>query len=374
MIKICHITSTPQNSIPRLLKESSSAIKMQIKPYIVAQGDSFEKDGVTYIGVKMCKSRLHRMILTSRVLYKKAIEIDADIYQVHDPELLPYAVKLKKKGKVVIFDSHEFYGIQIETKSYIPKVIRKLIAKAYKSFETYVCKKLDAVIAVCKIDGEDYFANRTQKTIFVENMPDSNIFLKNISIKEKKPNSVVYVGALSGSRGITHLTKAITKTSAKLVLCGQFSSMEYFEEIKNTPGFSNIKYRGVVSRNEVVEILNESYIGVSTLLHVGQYSKIDTLPTKVYEYMSLGLPVIISDTLHAKRVIDEYKFGIYVNPENIDEIAQKINYLLENPEIAQQMGNSGMKLIQEKFNWSFEEKKLTILYKELININYSRRE
>ena len=56
------------------------------------------------------------MLFTAKDIYKKALEIDADIYHFHDPELLPYGLKLKKKGKSVIFDSHENYSEQIKEK------------------------------------------------------------------------------------------------------------------------------------------------------------------------------------------------------------------------------------------------------------------
>lgn len=366
MVKICHITSTPQNSIPRLLREASSAIKIGIKPYIVAQGKSFEKDGITFVGVESAKSRLDRMIFIRKKLYAEALKLDADIYQIHDPELLPYAANLKKKGKAVIFDSHEFYGIQIETKEYIPKIIRKFIAKVYMKYEAYVCREIDAVIAVCTINNQNYFENRANHTIFLANLPEHHVFSKDTSINQRISNGVVYVGTLAYTRGITHLIKAISKTSAILTLCGPFTSKEYYEEIKSFPEYSKVDYKGVVSRSEIADILSKSNIGLSTLLNVGQYSMIDTLPTKVYEYMSMGLPVIISDTNYARKLIEEYKFGICVDPEDIEDIANQITYLLSNPSIAKQMGENGKRAVLEKYNWSTEEKKLIELYKELI--------
>jgi glycosyltransferase involved in cell wall biosynthesis len=368
MKKICHITSTPQNAIPRLLRESSTAIKIGIKPYIVAQGDSFEKEGITYIGIRTARNRFERILFTSRLLINEALKIDADIYQIHDPELLPFASKLKKKGKKVIFDSHEFYGLQIEVKEYIPRILRKTISSIYKRYEAFICKRIDAVVAVCTINGKDYFENRTKKTVFLANMPDIDVFFQGAQrIEEVGPKKVVYVGTMSESRGITNLIKSVGKTKAKLTLCGSFPSEEYFRRIREFKEYNKVDYLGVVPRNEIVEILNDSYIGISTLLHVGQYSEIDTLPTKVYEYMALGLPIIISDTNYARKLIKEYEFGICVDPGSIDELADKIDYLIDNPHIAKKMGEVGKRLAREKFNWSIEEMKISNLYTELIN-------
>jgi len=207
---ICHITTTPQTSIPRLLRESSTAVAMGIKPYIIAQGESYEEEGISFIGVKTENNRFKRMMFTSRQIVKKALNINADIYQIHDPELLPFALKFKKLGKIVIFDSHEFYGIQIELKSYIPQLLRKMVSKVYTFYETYVCRKIDAVIAVCTVNGEDYFKGRSKKTIFISNLPDNEIFIEPNNLYEKKDTkNVVYTGAISHSRGITNLIKAM---------------------------------------------------------------------------------------------------------------------------------------------------------------------
>ena len=50
-------------------------------------------------------------------MYLKSKKLDADLYHVHDPELLPFAFLLKVKGKIVVFDSHEYYRAQIKEKS-----------------------------------------------------------------------------------------------------------------------------------------------------------------------------------------------------------------------------------------------------------------
>ena len=56
-----------------------------------------------------------------------------------------------------------------------------------------------------------------------------------------------------------------------------------------------------------------------------------------------------------------------VDPENEDEIADAIRYLLDHPDEARQIGENGRRAVKEKFNWSVEEKKLLALYEDILN-------
>ncbi|MDX9744153.1 MAG: glycosyltransferase [Arcobacteraceae bacterium] len=61
----------------------------------------------------------------------------------------------------------------------------------------------------------------------------------------------------------------------------------------------------------------------------------------MFEYMAAGLPVISSDIKLWKEVIDDAKCGICVNPLEPKEIADAINYIMTNPEVAEKMGQNG---------------------------------
>ena len=82
--------------------------------------------------------RLERMTSFAKKVYEAALAVDADIYHLHDPELLPYGLKLKKRGKKVIFDRHEVYVEQIREKAYLPRWIRGLIAGVYGMYQSHV--------------------------------------------------------------------------------------------------------------------------------------------------------------------------------------------------------------------------------------------
>ena len=122
--------------------------------------DEKENEKFKNINIKSTKhdytvSRWKRMIFGTYHVYKLALKEDADIYHFHDPELLPFAIKLKKKNKVVIFDSHENYYDRIQYKYYIPQHIRKIAAKLYSFYENRVLKKNDGVIFPTLINGKN---------------------------------------------------------------------------------------------------------------------------------------------------------------------------------------------------------------------------
>jgi glycosyltransferase involved in cell wall biosynthesis len=371
MVKVCHMTSAHQSNDVRIFqKECTSLANAGFDVYLVAQGESYDRNGVHVVGIgEPSKSRIGRMIKSARAAYKQAVEINAQIYHFHDPELLPYAVKLSKRGKHVIFDSHENYALQIIEKKYIPRILRKTVSRLYKFYETYAVKQFDAAIIPCTFGGVNIFDNIAKKTVYLDNMP----LLSELFDKYQEKNlfgcqSICHVGGLTYERGITHLIKAADKAGVGLILAGKFMPPNYFDEVKEMQQFGCVDYKGYLDRNEVMKVYRESVIGVCTILNVGQYNLGDNFATKVYEYMSSGLPVIISDCPYARKAIKEFEFGICVQPDDVDAIADAISYLLDNPEVARELGENGRRAVLEKYNWDFEERKLLTLYEELSGI------
>ena len=174
MIKVCHMTSAHKPTDVRIFEKEcvSLAKKEEYEVYLVAKGKSYDSKNVHIVGIGTNnRGRISRMLFTAKDIYKKALEINADIYHFHDPELLPYGLKLKKKGKKVIFDSHENYSEQIKEKYYIPKFLRGFISKIFKSYESKVSKKIDGVIFPCPMFGKHPFEGRSKRYVYINNTP-----------------------------------------------------------------------------------------------------------------------------------------------------------------------------------------------------------
>ena len=268
-MKICHISTVHQTFDVRVFhKQCVSLAKYGHEVSLIVQGESQIKDGVSIVGLRKPKGRMDRMLRLSREAYQKAIEIDAEVYQIHDPELLPIAKRLKKKGKKVIYDSHEIYSIQIAEKPYLPKWSRSIVRRLYTGFETGIIRNLDAVFVPCTVDGKNVFEGRAKRVLLVPNYPMLSEIGEPGSVKS---DAVCFLGKLSRSHGFTEVMEACYKNGVKLIAAGGVEA-DYLAELQEKAAFACVDYRGYVARDEVKRILSESKIGVATYYLSGQYA------------------------------------------------------------------------------------------------------
>ena len=377
MTKVCHLSSAHAPNDTRIFhKQCASLAKAGYQVSFVVKAKDAQSVGcTTQKGVQVIQvpvdssSRFKRMLFGAKAVYQKALEVDADIYEFHDPELLPYGLKLAKKGKKVIFDSHEDYPTQIMEKEWIPTLLRRMISSAYRAYETHVVKQLDAVLFPCTKNGINIFENRAKQVVILSNAVMLEEMTPPQQEAQKPGDTICCTGSLTYQRGITHLIRAAHQAGVKLILAGQYSSEEYRRELEAMPEYSCVEYLGYIGRQELAQVYARSSIGMSTILNVGQYASLDNFPTKVYEYMAAGLPVIVSDYPFMRRSVQQDDFGIAVDPVDVQAVAQAIGAILSDPQRAQQMGENGRQAGLQKYNWDIELKKLLELYDSLSEQN-----
>jgi glycosyltransferase involved in cell wall biosynthesis len=184
----------------------------------------------------------------------------------------------------------------------------------------------------------------------------------------QRPPYVVYVGGISRPRGIEEMVRAVgllpEELKVRLVLAGSFSPIALEKELLQRPEWERVEFLGWQTREKVATILANSRIGLVVFHPVPNH--INAQPNKLFEYMSSKIPVIASDFPLWRKIVEKTGCGLLVDPLKPEEIAQAIQWLLENPDEAQAMGERGREAVQSQYNWSIEEKKLLQMYKELL--------
>lgn len=148
MIKVCHVTSVhPATDVRIFWKECISLCKRYNVCLIAPNTPEREEHGIHIYTVKLPQNRIIRQNCLNKV-FDKMIDVNADVYHLHDPELMRLGIKIKKRGKKVIFDSHEDVPMQILCKEYLPKWTRRPISLIYSWYEKRMLKDYNALITV----------------------------------------------------------------------------------------------------------------------------------------------------------------------------------------------------------------------------------
>ena len=364
-IKVCHFTSAHKwNDVRIFLKECSSLARCGFDVTLIAPNCESQKvNGINIIGIESTgEGRFFRMRKTSRKVFEKALSLNAEIYHFHDPELLPYGLKLKRLDKKVIYDAHEDLPRQILGKFWINRFLRRPIAIAVQWYENYVTSKLDGIITATPLIC-NRFKQINPVCTDINNFPLKEELFVEAKWPEKL-NEVCYIGNISLIRGINQVMDAMEDVAdAKINMAGSFSPSGLREEIIKKNSWDKVNEHGLVDRKKIAEIMARSKAGIVTFLPLPNH--IDAQPNKMFEYMSAGIPVIASHFPLWKEIIEGNDCGICVDPENPVAIGNAIKTLTGNAEEAKRMGQNGHNAIINKYNWEVEEKKLIELYKNL---------
>ena len=366
-MKICVITTVHPPDDVRINKELKTLANAGFEVTFIAPEGNFSLQGIRYVKVKTQTARVSRFLKGSKEAFQRAIEADAEIYHFHDPELIGLGKKLKKRGKKVIYDIHEDYPSVILMKNWIPKIIRPMISRTFATYQSGAVARFDGIVITVR-EYLDRF-KRINRLAIVPNYPDLS-FLQSLKKAERKDETTrfIYVGSVDEDRAIAECIAAFKKVSDEggklsLDIVGPLYSQRLGEIIDETANsYENFKYTTRLPYSEAMQMTADSDVGL-LVIHRGK-SKEESSPLKMYEYMALGLPQIASNFKAWRRILDRRPCAVYAEPENVDEIAEKMRLLCTDIRLREELAKNGSELVKE-YTWDSIEKELVNLYKDL---------
>lgn len=373
MLKVCHLTSVhPRNDVRVFHKECISLASAGYDTTLVVAdglGDQFI-NGISIKDVGIPSNRISRIFFTTWKVLKVGRKRNADVYHFHDPELFIVGALLSFSGRKVVFDVHENIVEQIKDKSWLPKVLRFFAAFLFQIFNILATRFFAIVIA------EHSYANIYSRwyskypVTTVLNYPKLDS-LNTFKSFDRSGNEFFYIGGVSNQRGLDIILEACSLLDQqdipfKVHFVGGVSDEE---EIKKYPNLKNkVIFYGRMDLLEGYTISKQCIAGLAILKPIGNY--MTSYPTKVFEYMSIGLPIITSNFELYKEVVLGNRVGICVSPTSSIELSEVMTSFINQEYDILGFGKQGVKSVEEKYSWLLEEKKLLNLYDKLLGYEH----
>jgi len=367
-MKVVHLASTHALHDTRIfVKECRALADTGYQVVLIVPHDRTESsDGVELRPVTLPNSRLERMTRVMGQIFRAAWKERAAAYHFHDPELIPIGLLLKLRGSRVVYDVHEDAPRTMLSKSWIPPVLRKPAERLMAAIERMAVRWVDGVVAATPLIATRF---PPDKTAVVQNFPRVEEIAFGTGVPfDQREDRIVYVGAVTEIRGAREMVRAMAKlpsdSAARLQIAGVCHPVSLESELRGLQGGERLDLLGWLPRSGVVELLGSARIGLVLLHPVPNY--LESYPTKMFEYMSAGLPVVASDFPVWREIVESAGCGLLVDPFDTAAIAGAIEWLLAHPAEAETMGRRGEQAARDRYNWESEAPKLLALYDRLL--------
>jgi len=368
--KVCIITTVHPPFDTRIFhKQAKTLVEAGYDVTLIAQHDKSETvEGIDIIPLPELRNRFTRIFGLSWHAFCIARKQNADIYHFPDPELIPVGALLKLVTRArAIYDVHEDVSKQIQRKGWVPGPLRKPLARIYSFAETVASRIFDGVVVATESIAENFDWN---EAVVAHNYPRLEMlpnFPEDRDEQDEETTTLIYVGGITKNRGIKEAISALSSLDenkpVRFNLIGKFQNSSFKEDIQALSEYEYVRFFGWLDPPQVYENFKKADIGIVSLHHLPRYQV--ALPVKMFEYMASSLPVIASDFSLWRDIVEGNDCGIMVDPESPEEIAEALEYLIDNPQQAKEMGENGRKAVEEKYSWDSEGEKLLALYKSL---------
>lgn len=230
-----------------------------------------------------------------------------DLVAIHDPELLPLGLFRSWVGQPTLFDLHENVPAQIRHKSWLPSPIRPVIAWLALRLLRWAEATMTVTLA------EDGY-----QRLFRADHPVIENYLVLDGLPAPVPESaapfLAYVGDITLHRGAFLAVEAAAGAGVGLVMVGRVAPAELAPKLLAHARTLDVDLElvGPLPHAEAMERVKGARAGLSPLLDIPNYR--NSLPTKILEYLALGLGVLASDLPGTRQVGEGAAGVVFVKP------------------------------------------------------------
>ena len=357
MKRICNLATIHRRDNARIFrKECSIELQRYEVHYVTCDGEGDQlKDGIYVHGIRKYKTKILRAIFAPFEIYRKAKLIDACIYILHDPELLLIALLLKRT-KTVVWDCHEYFVEEIMTKKWLCFLARVLCFLYLKCAYRFIIPRLDGVILVSE-GMQGSLKSLQLKNVFVLHNYALLKEFKDLRAPDfDHAECILYTGTLWSALINVIRALELCKNPIKFALCGKTSSSHDWDIFSGIELPQNVCLMENVSIEEIKTLSTKCFTGICAYDAIS--SKADFSSVKLYEYAAQTLPSIVlasRENVSLKNFLknDGHPLGLLVDYDP-QAIADAIDYLYENKEVARTMGMNGRKAFETKYNFESE--------------------
>jgi glycosyltransferase involved in cell wall biosynthesis len=372
--RVVHITSVHVWSDTRIFQRMCQGLAQRgWRVSLVASNVASQLvEGVHVHGVRVPKPRLLRALVGGYRVVRAARAIDADIYHFHDPELLIWKWVLALGGRVVVYDMHEYVPGAITTRPWIPGGARQMLARCWRLLERMTLRRTPVVLA------ERSYARHypwLPRKVVVLNLPDTETLL---AIPVAAPSErIVYVGRVSRGRGSLRMIEAVQLLrergiEVQLDIVGPVTAAHREElcDAIERARLSGVRLHGYLKPLDAWRMAAGAVAGLAVLEPEPNY--VESFPTKMFEYMALGLPVIVSNFPLYREVVEGSTCGVCVDPLDSAALATALEQLLRDPAMARELGRNGRDAVRRRYRWDQQLDALEGFYRDNLDRSPSK--
>jgi glycosyltransferase involved in cell wall biosynthesis len=369
---ICHLLiANPTLDVRVFHKQCLSLVKAGYDVSLIGPHPQDEvRDGVVIHALPHFSSRFGTLLKGPWMAYRKLLSLNPrpDVVVFCEPAFLLLGVVMRWRGFKVVYDVRENISLQILTKSWLPRFVRRPMAWLYHVVERITIRGMGTLHVLDSI-AKDY----PEPKVTVRNLPKLAVEGPRTPRTADEPHRLLYVGGVSEIRGAYTMVRMVAELkrrgiAVRLRIVGPWSENNMQEklqaEVSSLGVDQEVTATGPMPYVQAVHEVGAADVGLCILHPAPNY--LNSLATKILEYMWYEVPVVASDFECWREYVTDVGSGIMVDPFSIEQAADAVQWIIEHPHEAREMGRRGRQAVLEIYNWDAEAGKLVSFYQRLL--------